>query len=148
MAQSAPKRLPRPDLRAHQEHLYFPFVYPTERQWIRGVGQEPYIDDRVLQWRDHAYGEGEEANLLAHLDDQHDAIARLAASRPRWHFIDLLPAFREAVERGELLYYAYDSHWNQAGPTCGADRRGRHAQRQVQAAPGPIRTLAATEQGA
>ena len=29
--------------------------------------------------------------------------------------IDLLPLFREATGRGELLYHPFDSHWNAAG---------------------------------
>ena len=29
--------------------------------------------------------------------------------------IDLLPLFREATSRGELLYHPFDSHWNAAG---------------------------------
>jgi hypothetical protein len=35
-------------------------------------------------------------------------------------FIDLLPAFEEAVARGDLLYYPYDTHWNQAGHNLAA----------------------------
>lgn len=104
-----------------KEHLYYRYIYETERQWIRGVGQAPYIDAAgLLQWRDYAYSAEEEAALLAHLNDQRDAVAGLVASKAGWLFIDLLPAFEEAVGRGELLYYPYDTHWNQAGHNLAA----------------------------
>lgn len=99
-----------------KEQLYYRYIYETDRQWIRGVGEEPYINEQgLLLWRSRPYSADEEPELLARLTDQRDAIARLVASKPGWHFIDLLPAFEEAVGRGELLYYPYDTHWNQAG---------------------------------
>lgn len=99
-----------------KEQLYYRYIYETDRQWIRGVGEAPYIDaNGLLLWQSHAYSEAEEADLLAHFYDQRDAIARLTVAKAGWHFIDLLPAFEESVGRGELLYYPYDTHWNQAG---------------------------------
>ena len=56
----------------------------------------------------------DDADLIAHLSDQRDAMATLAAEKG-WIFVDLLEPFREQVALGELLYYQYDTHWNQAG---------------------------------
>jgi hypothetical protein len=104
-----------------KEQLYYRYIYESDHQWIRGVGQEPYIDqNRLIQYRERPYNADEESYLLEHLTDQRDAITRLMQSKSRWHFIDLLPAFEEAVGRGELLYYPYDTHWNQAGHALAA----------------------------
>ncbi len=99
-----------------KEQLYYQFVHPDARQWLRGVGHRPELDssDR-LQLQEAPFGAAEEASFMEHLNDQHDAIQGLVASKARWHFIDLLPALQERVGQGELLYYPYDSHWNQAG---------------------------------
>jgi len=99
-----------------KEQLYYQFVHPDARQWLRGVGHRPEPDssDR-LQLQSAPFDEAEEADFMAHLNDQHDAMERLVESKTRWRFIDLLPALQEHVGQGELLYYPYDSHWNQAG---------------------------------
>lgn len=99
-----------------KDQLYYPYIYATDHQWIRSVGQTTYIDDQGrLQLHDHPFSDAEEASLIASLTGQRDAIAQLVASKPGWHFIDLLPPFEQAVAKGELLYYQYDTHWNQAG---------------------------------
>ncbi len=99
-----------------KEQLYYPYIYPTEHQWLRILGQQLIINDKgLLEFQPHPYTDSDEQYLLAHLNDQHDAIAKLVMSKPDWRFIDLLPAFQEAVRRGELLYYPFDTHWNQAG---------------------------------
>jgi hypothetical protein len=30
-------------------------------------------------------------------------------------FLSLTPVFRKAAEEGEMLYYAFDAHWNAEG---------------------------------
>ncbi|MFN8418489.1 MAG: GDSL-type esterase/lipase family protein [Anaerolineae bacterium] len=52
--------------------------------------------------------------ILARLDNQRDVIKQVVESTGI-PFIDLLPAFTEATARGDILYYTYDTHWNQAG---------------------------------
>ncbi len=42
------------------------------------------------------------------------------------HYIDLTPPFQEAAARGEMLYYTYDSHWNQAGHDLAGQVIGRY----------------------
>jgi|FLYN01.1.fsa_nt_gi hypothetical protein len=99
-----------------KEQLYYPFVHEGARQWLWGVGHRPMLDDsQRLQLEPAPFAEAEEADFVEHLTDQHDAMEGLVASKERWHFIDLLPALQERVNQGELLYYPYDSHWNQAG---------------------------------
>ena len=63
--------------------------------------------------------EEDEAEFIASLEDQRDALAQLAEEHD-WMFIDLLEPFQQAaLERGiageELLYYQYDGHWTPSG---------------------------------
>jgi hypothetical protein len=104
-----------------KEQLYYPFVEQNTRQWLRGVGHRPELDgSNRLQLQEAPIAEADEADFVAHLNDQHDAMQGLVESKERWHFIDLLPALEEHVGQGELLYYPYDSHWNRAGHALAA----------------------------
>jgi hypothetical protein len=98
-----------------KEQLYYPYIYPSERRWLRGVGSVVVIEggDR-LALRDAPYDELMESERMLHFTDQRDALARLALEKG-WQFLDLSVAFAEAVARGDLLYYPFDTHWNQAG---------------------------------
>lgn len=99
-----------------KEQLYYPYIYPTERQYLRQNAYIPVIDSSgLLQIEPTPLAEADEPDMIAHLTDQRDAIKALIESQPGWHFIDLLPTFQSHVDTGELLYYPYDSHWNQAG---------------------------------
>ncbi|MCU0497541.1 MAG: hypothetical protein MUF87_09345 [Anaerolineae bacterium] len=99
-----------------KEQLYYPYIYPSERRWIREARYVPRLaPDQTLYFSPQPIDESQEAAFIATLDHQHDAIARLIATRPDWVWIDLMPAFERAVAEGQLLYYPYDSHWNQAG---------------------------------
>ncbi|MBC8099299.1 MAG: hypothetical protein H7Y11_07630 [Armatimonadetes bacterium] len=54
------------------------------------------------------------SELLANLPNQRDAVqAQMTAAG--FAFFDLTPVLHTAAARGELLYYTYDTHWNQAG---------------------------------
>jgi hypothetical protein len=53
-------------------------------------------------------------DLLSRLDNQRDAVANLAGELGL-PFADLTPAFQQAAATGQILYYVYDTHWNQAG---------------------------------
>jgi hypothetical protein len=99
-----------------KEQLYYPFIHEGSRQWLWGVGHRPELDDSDrLQLQPAPFTQADEADFMTHLNDQHDAIEGLVAGKDRWRFIDLIPALQEHVNQGELLYYPYDSHWNQAG---------------------------------
>lgn len=105
-----------------KEQLYYPYIYPTERQWLRGVMNRLVIDSGgIIQFANAPISEADEAEFQMRLYGQHDAVAGLVNSLPGWLFIDLLPPFEAAVQRGEMLYYSYDSHWNQAGHDLAAD---------------------------
>jgi hypothetical protein len=98
-----------------KEQLYYRYIYPTERQWLRGVLRRPVVDaDGFIRLIPAPLSEADEPDFLRQLYAQRDAVGTLVDSLG-WLFIDLLPAFEAAVAEGALLYYPYDSHWNQAG---------------------------------
>lgn len=99
-----------------KEQLYYPYVYPSERQWIRQNAYRGILDNSgYLQVEPAPMTEDQEAAIIPHFSDQRDAVRTLVESKAGWHFIDLLPVFQQHVDAGELLYYPYDTHWNQAG---------------------------------
>jgi len=103
-----------------KEQLYLPYVHPDVRQFLRAINQRPQLGKSgQLVYVEAPVAEEDEAAFFESLYGQRDAMKRLIederAWRGEWVFIDLLPAFEEAVARGELLYYPYDTHWNQAG---------------------------------
>jgi hypothetical protein len=101
-----------------KEQLYYRYIYETERRWVRENGHRLVLDaDKVIQIVPAPLTEADEAQFIADLSGQRDAVRGLIATKPNWHFIDLLPVFEQAVAEGQLLYYPYDSHWNQAGHT-------------------------------
>ncbi|MFZ2880958.1 MAG: hypothetical protein WA009_15555, partial [Phototrophicaceae bacterium] len=57
----------------------------------------------------------DEAAYFDSLYAHRDLIAALLAERAGWRLIDLTPAFEAAAAEERLLYYPYDTHWNQAG---------------------------------
>jgi hypothetical protein len=104
-----------------KEQLYYPYIYPSERRWLRGVGSVMVIEaGGRLAMRDAPYDELTESERMLHFTDQRDALARLAVEKG-WQFLDLSVAFGEAVAQGELLYYPFDTHWNQAGHDLAAE---------------------------
>jgi hypothetical protein len=99
-----------------KEHLYYRYIYPTDRQWVRNAGHKLVLDsDKTIKIVPAPIAEGDEAQFMAALYGQRDAVRALVEGKPGWRFIDLLPAFESAVAGGQLIYYPYDSHWNQAG---------------------------------
>lgn len=103
-----------------KEQLYYPYIHKDVRQWVRGVAKKTVIEkDGTIQLVDHPMAKEDEADFIAHLGDQRDAM-RQVAEKHGWLFIDLLEPFQKAVyERGlagdELLYYEYDGHWTESG---------------------------------
>lgn len=99
-----------------KEQLYYPYIYPSVRQYIRDNAYREVLDgSAMLQLIAEPLAEADEPNFILHLTDQRDAIQTLIASKPGWYFVDLTSIFQKHVDAGELLYYPYDSHWNQAG---------------------------------
>jgi hypothetical protein len=96
-------------------HLYFPLADPAgNRRYVmenaRTLSVDPVSGWLTMSDLTPVPYETWEANL----DHQRDAV-REAAENAGYAFIDLLPPFRAAIERGEVLYYTYDSHWNTDG---------------------------------
>lgn len=98
-----------------KEQVYYPYVHPGERRWLRGIAREVVVDGSgKVVLRDAPMSEEDEAAFIDSLGDQRDAMRDLAEERG-WLFIDLLQPFQEKAFAGEILYYIYDGHWNQAG---------------------------------
>lgn len=115
-----------------KEQLYYRYIYASERRWIREARYVPHLaPDQTLYFSPQPISESAEPEFMTALYHQRDAITTLIAARPDWVLIDLLPAFESAVAEGQLLYYPYDSHWNQAGH----DLAGRVIAESMQAYP-------------
>lgn len=102
-----------------KEQIYYPYIHEDVRQWVRGIARTPTINRGRINLVDNPLAEEDEADFIAHLGDQRDALRQLAEERG-WMFIDLLEPFQqEAFERGlageELLYFQYDGHWTPSG---------------------------------
>lgn len=94
-------------------HIYFQYTEPFGRRWILDYGQEPRLDDEG--W----IAEGETQpiafeTLLSRMDNQRDAM-QAAVEATSAYFIDLVPPFQDAAAQSQMLYFTYDTHWNQAG---------------------------------
>lgn len=95
--------------------LYYRYIHDGVRQFMRQNAQRPAVQENGnLDLEPYTVSEADEPDFISQFNDQRDAMAQMAAEHG-WHFIDLVPAFTEAVANGELLYYQYDTHWNQAG---------------------------------
>lgn len=97
--------------------LYWPYVDWNGRRYLLYVAQRPAPEgpDGLLLLRDAPLTDADDDALIARLNEQRDAVRDLADARG-WLFIDLLDPFRERIAAEEaLLYYRYDTHWNQAG---------------------------------
>lgn len=97
-----------------KEHIYFPYSDPA--------GNRIYVlqNARALIQRDDGWLDFEppapvdDALLESRLNHQRDVIAQITADAGL-RFFDLIPAFEAAAARGEVAYFAYDSHWNERG---------------------------------
>ncbi|HEX2621190.1 MAG TPA: hypothetical protein VHL11_13610, partial [Phototrophicaceae bacterium] len=99
-----------------KEMLYYRYIYDTERLWVRQNGNQLALaDDGTIAIIPAPIADADEPQFMDNLYGQRNAIQKLVEAKPGWHFIDLTPAFEAKVGDGQLLYYPYDSHWNQAG---------------------------------
>jgi hypothetical protein len=62
----------------------------------------------------------EREGALPFADASRDALATLAREIGV-RFVDLVPEFEARAQRGELLYYPFDTHWNPAGRQAAAE---------------------------
>lgn len=105
-----------------KEQLYYPYIHPAVRQYLRANAYRAVLDSsRMLQLEAAPLAEADEPAFIAGLTAMRDAVRDFMATRAGWQFIDLLPVFQQRVDAGELLYYPYDSHWNQAGHDLAAE---------------------------
>lgn len=93
-------------------HIYLPYLMPEYQdvllENVSGLDSEPGGRIQLVP-------EDTPFNVLVdRLDNLRDAVAARARAEG-FIFFDLTPIFQEAAARGELLHYAYDTHWNQAG---------------------------------
>jgi hypothetical protein len=94
--------------------IYLPYLEPGDygnivdgqvRRAIFEPGQRIFKDNSLtLTYED----------LISRLDNTR-TVLRDEAEALGIPFVDLSPTFEEAAANGELLYYRYDTHWNQAG---------------------------------
>lgn len=98
-----------------KEQVYYPYIHEGERRWLRENAREVVLTrGERLQIQAAPMSEADEADFVARLGDQRDALQQLAEENG-WLFIDLYEPFKERAALGELLYYRYDGHWNQEG---------------------------------
>lgn len=93
-------------------HIYVPYLLPEYhgpimREAKAAVGGV----DQPLRQRVEAT---DFETYVTNLDNQRDAVAERAA-RMGFAFFDLTPVLQTAAARSEMVYYTYDTHWNQRG---------------------------------
>jgi hypothetical protein len=93
-------------------HLYMPYVDPEVREQLLESAKPIARDEEG--WLVDQPGGGDYESWAATVDNQRQVIQTIAQELGI-HFIDLTPEFEAAVAGGAMLYYTYDSHWNQAG---------------------------------
>lgn len=100
-------------------HIYAPYVIPEDRARMLSTVEEMTLPSSGVLIEGKVMPATFEA-VMGRLDNQRDAIQALA-ERLGIPFVDLVPPFREGAARGEVLYYAYDTHWNQMGQTLAGE---------------------------
>lgn len=94
-------------------HIYAPYVVPEDRTQMLSTVEEMSLPKAGALIEGTVIPSAFE-DVLPRLGNQRDALRALAEKRGI-AFIDLVPVFEAAAARGEVLYYTYDTHWNQAG---------------------------------
>jgi GDSL-like Lipase/Acylhydrolase family len=94
-------------------HILLPYVVSADRSRVLTDLQEQVLDKpgAYITERPNTLTY---AALLARLTNQRSVIHAVLTDLGI-PFIDLTPAFETAAARGEVMYYTYDTHWNQAG---------------------------------
>ena len=96
----------------NKPHIYVPHVVPQDQPILTQKLMEQVAQPgEFLQQVDN---DTDFPRLLNRLDNQRDVIAE-KADEADLIFFDLTPVLAEAAASGELVYYVYDTHWNQNG---------------------------------
>jgi hypothetical protein len=93
--------------------IYLPFMIPEHHSLITGGMIQRRINkpgDTIFQEDIHPTWD----ELIGRRDNVRTVIGE-AALAEGLRLIDLSPAFEAAARDGQVLYYTYDTHWNQAG---------------------------------
>jgi hypothetical protein len=96
-----------------KSHVYLPYVNDPETT-ARIFTDVPVIEldeSGFLQFRDKTTTP---KLVRQHVDDQVSLLADFAAEN-HIHFLNLTPIFQEEAGAGAVLYYPFDTHWNQLG---------------------------------
>jgi len=94
-------------------HIYAPYVIPEDRPQLMQT-----ISRRAIEKPGEALAYASEKPTFEQTIEMTQNPPRVFADIARRQgipFLDLTPAFQQAAARGELLYYDYDTHWNQSG---------------------------------
>ncbi len=96
-----------------KEHIYLPFLDAEDRPILMQKTErfEANEGEKLVNVHDP---ETTFDDLLNRLNNQRDVIQE-AVEAEGFVFFDLTPVLSESAEQGEMLYYLYDTHWNQAG---------------------------------
>lgn len=109
-----------------KEQIYYQYIPEESRRWLRGIARQAVTGNNGrISLQDQPMSQEDEADFIAHLSDQRDAMRQLAEERG-WMFIDLLAPFEEAALANglagqELLYFQYDGHWTPSGNALAAE---------------------------
>ncbi len=99
-----------------KEQLYLPYVHRDVLPFLLAINERPHLTaGGALDYAAAPVSSQDAGAFFESLNSLRDAVRGWAEQVGGWQFIDLTPAFAEAVGRGELLYYPYDTHRNQAG---------------------------------
>jgi hypothetical protein len=96
-----------------KEQVYLPYVVLDQQSNIvGGMVQRSINEPGETLSKENTHPTWDE--LMGRVDNTRLVIGE-AAIATGLRFVDLSPAFDAAAVNGELLYYTYDTHWNQAG---------------------------------
>ena len=98
-----------------KSHVYLPFLTAEDRPILMQKATRTVAKEgRALTSREPEEADRNFDVLLERLGNQRDAVADRAASEG-FRFVDMTPILRDAASQGQMLYYTYDTHWNQDG---------------------------------
>jgi hypothetical protein len=94
-------------------HIYLPYLDAEDRPVLMNK-VERFEANEGAPLVNSLHLETTFEDLLNRADNQRDVIQE-AMEEAGFVFFDLTPVLAEAAAQGEMLYYVYDTHWNQAG---------------------------------
>ncbi len=98
-----------------KSHIYLPFLTVEDRPILMQKASRTVAGDgKSLNTREPDAEDRDFNVLLTRLGNQRDAVADRAAAEGVV-FFDTTPILQDAAAQGEILYYTYDTHWNQDG---------------------------------